>query len=106
MFIGIFMKVGVDQTTCKELLVQFLKDHAPEYYPLPPSTTVVLLCDKISDASQSARHSHDTGSAKECSVFLDYHVTFAMSEVPTKRFTFKCFRRLNNNVPVLIRLLL
>jgi len=92
MFPGIFMRVVVDQTTCKDLLDQFLKDHAPQLFPLPPSTTVVLMCDKINDASQSTRHGHDTGAPKDCSVFLDYHVSFAMAEVPTKRFTFKCFR--------------
>ena len=84
------MRVAVDQTTCKELLEQFLKEHAPQFVPLPASTTVTLMCDKIPDASQLARHGHDRGAVKDCSVFLDYHVTFAMSEVPTKRFTFKC----------------
>jgi len=85
------MRVIVHQTICKDLLEQFLKDHARGYIPLPPSTTNVLMCDKISDVSQLARHGQDTGVAKDYSVFLDYHVTFAMSEVPAKRFTFTCF---------------
>ena len=72
------MRVVVEQTTCTELLEQFLTDHAPHLVPLPTSTTVVLRCDKISDASQLARHGHDSGATKDCSIFLDYHVLFAM----------------------------
>ena len=85
------MRVVVDQTTCKELLEQFLKEHAPQFVPLHASTTVNLMCDKIPDASQLARHGPDPGATKDYSVFLDYHVTFAMSKVPTKRFTFSKF---------------
>ena len=57
------------------------------------------MCDTIPNASQLARHGHDPGAAKDCSIFLDYHVTFAMSEVPTKRFTFKCFRPIKQQRP-------
>ena len=76
--LDIFMRVVVDQTTRKERLEPFLKENAPQYVPLPPSTIVVLMCDRISDASQLARHGHDSGASKDCSIFLDYHVTFAM----------------------------
>ena len=54
------------------------------------STTVVLMCDKIRDTHQTIRYSHDIHAVEDCIVFLDYHVTMAMSEVPTKRFAFKC----------------
>ena len=70
--------VVVDQTTCKNLLAQFLKDHAPKFSPLPPSTTAVLISDKICDASQLIGHGQDTGVVKDSSIFLDSHVTFAM----------------------------
>jgi hypothetical protein len=67
---------------CKELLDLFLKQHAPQYYPLPASTNSVLMCDKIiSDAHQAGRSSHDAHAVKNCKLFLDYHVTMEMPQV-------------------------
>jgi hypothetical protein len=88
---GTYMRAEVDTTTCKELLVEFLQRHTLECFPLPASTTVVLMCENMSD-TVIARHVYDFGSSKDCSIFVDYHVTMAMAEVPTKRFIYKCSR--------------
>ena len=95
---GTYIRVEVDTTTCKELLDQFLQRHASECFPLPASTTVVIMCEKMSDKG-IARHVHDFGSSKDCSIFLDYPVTMAMTEVPTKRFTYKCSRPIEAQHP-------
>jgi len=49
---GTFMKVTVDGTTCKDLLLYFLQSYASEYYPLSASSNVVLMRAKISDTMQ------------------------------------------------------
>ena len=47
MILGTFMRVAVDHSTCKELQEMYLKEHAPQMYPLPSSTSVILMCDRI-----------------------------------------------------------
>jgi hypothetical protein len=69
------------ETTCKEVLSDFLQLHASDYHPLPATTVVTMFCQKTSGST-----------IQDCSLFLDYPVTLAMSEVLTKRFTFKCCR--------------
>ena len=87
---GTFMRVST-QTACKDVLATFLEQHAIDYHPLPDGTKVSLSCVKISDTVQG-RPATDVGSLQDCSVFLDFPVEMAMSEVPTKRFTFRCTR--------------
>ncbi len=72
---GTYMRAEVDTTACKELLVEFLQRHASECFPLPTSTTVVLMCEKMSLPLLKRLPT---------SIFLDYPVTMAMAEVPTK----------------------
>jgi len=68
-----------------------LKEHAPQLYPLPSSSIVVVMCDKISGTYQAGMHGHDT-IVKDCALFLDNHVTMAMSKFPTRPFALKCTR--------------
>ena len=42
----------------------------------------------------------DAGSIQDCSVFLDFPVSMAMSEVPTKRFTSSLIDLLKFVLPV------
>ena len=77
MTLDTFMRVAVDHTTCKELLVMYLKEHAPQLYPLPSSTSAILVCDKLSETVQSSSHGHDE-VVKDCTVFLDCYVTLAI----------------------------
>jgi len=65
-----------------------LRTHAADYHPLPNSTTVNMMCCKLNDTV-----------ARECSVCLDFPVIMAMTEIPTKTFTFKCFRRVEDRRP-------
>ena len=95
---GTFMRVAIETTTCKELLDLFLQNHAAEYSPLLVATNVVLMCVKISDTVQGMPAA-DVGSLQECSVFLDYLVDMAMTEVPTKRFMFRCSRPIEERRP-------
>jgi hypothetical protein len=94
---GTFMRVEVD-SICKEVLALFLQMYAPDYYPLPDDVKVTLLCTKISDTIQG-RPTSDVGTLQDCSVFLDFPVSMPMSEVPTKRFLFKCLLSVCINPP-------
>ena len=94
---GTFLRVEVD-SICKEVLAIYLQSHAPDYYPLPDDVKVTLLCTKISDTIQG-RPASDVGTVQDCSVFLDFPVSMPMSEVPTKRFLFKCFRSVETRRP-------
>ena len=85
---GTFMRVDT-QATCKEVLAEFLVLHASGYSPLPDSTSVSMFCLKISDTVQG-KPASDVGATQDCSIFLDYPISLAISEVPTKRFTFRC----------------
>jgi hypothetical protein len=69
---GTFMVVSVE-TTCKEVLSDFLRLHASDYYPLLDATVVTMLCMKTTDSSDRDKPFQD------CTVFLDYPVTLAMS---------------------------
>jgi hypothetical protein len=86
---GTFMMVAFD-VSCKQVLNDFLGKHAMDYFPLPESTIVVMMCVKNCDAIQLLQ---------DCSVFLDFSFSMAMSEVPTKRFTFKCIRHVEARPP-------
>jgi len=91
------MRVAADMA-CKDIENLFLEGHAAEYYPLPDSTIVILMCVKIS-ATVQGKPASDIGFLHECSVFIDFLVSLAMREVPTKRFTFKCTRPVENRLP-------
>ncbi len=45
----------------------------------------------MSDTVQR-RSASDVGADKDCSAFLDFLVSVPLTEVPTKRFIYKCFR--------------
>ena len=94
---GTFLRVEVD-SICKEVLAIYLQNHAPDYYPLPDDVKVTMMCTKISDTVQG-RAASDVGTVQDCSVFLDFPLSMAMSEVPTKRFMFKCFRPVETRRP-------
>ncbi len=87
---GTFIRVAID-LSCRDVLAEFLSTHAPNYSTLPGNGKVVLLCSKISDNVQR-RSAADVGVDKDCSSFLDFPLTVPLAEVPTKRFTFKCFQ--------------
>jgi len=44
-------------------------------------------------------YAFDVGSIQACTAFLDFPVSMAMSEVYTKRFTFKCIRPIQARPP-------
>jgi len=50
---GTFIRVAID-TTCKDVLAEFLSSHAPDYSPLPGECKVILLCTKISETLQGS----------------------------------------------------
>ena len=55
------------------------------------------MCVKISDTIQG-KPASEVGSLQDCSVFIDCPWPY-MREVPTKRFTFKCTRPVENRRP-------
>jgi hypothetical protein len=92
-----FMRVALE-ASCKEMLFEFLAKHASDYSPLSESTNVVMMCVKNYDVIHDMPAS-DVGSIQDCSMFLDFSVSMAMSEVPTKRFNFKCSRPIEARPP-------
>jgi hypothetical protein len=94
---GTFLRVELG-SIFKEVLALFLQMHALDYYPLSDDVKVALMCIKISDTVQG-RPTSDVGSLHDCSLFLDFPVSMSMSEVPTKRFLFKCFRSVETRRP-------
>ena len=94
---GTFIRVAVD-TTCRDVLAEFLPSHAPDYSPLPGDCKVILLCTKISETLQG-RSAADVGVDKVCSAFLDFLVSIPLTEVPTMRLIFKCFRQVQERRP-------
>jgi len=83
---------------CKEVLFDLFAKHASNYSPLPESTNVVMMCVKNYNMIHGMPAS-DAGSIQYCSVLIDFPVSMAMSEVPTKRFTFKCSRPIEARPP-------
>jgi len=67
--------------------------HASDYHPLPDTVVVTMLCLKIS------QNTTQDNPLQNCTVFLEYPVTLAMSEAPTMRFTFKCRRLIEDRQP-------
>ena len=94
---GAYMNVECD-STCKQVLLAFLNTHSPDNCPLPDSSKVIMQCTKMSDTVQG-RAAIDVGVVRDCSVFLDYPVLMAITEVPTKHFLFKCERPVEQRRP-------
>jgi hypothetical protein len=59
-----------------------------------------LLLQVLSDTVQG-RTASDVVTLRDCTVFLDFPVSMAMTEVPTKKFTFRCIRPVEDRRPVL-----
>ncbi len=93
---GMFMTINdKDERTCHELLCAFLKDKGlgDANVALPCGSTVVLRCVKMCDARlHGGRHASDVGLIQDCTLFLSFPVTLAITEVPTKKFSFYCTR--------------
>ncbi len=90
---GVFMRVDVD-STCKQILDTYLRTLVADYHPLPSSTPVNMMCCKLNDTF-----------ARECFLFLDYPMILTMPEIPTKSFTLKCARCVEDRrLRVLLRL--
>jgi hypothetical protein len=79
------------QWTCKQVLRAYLKKHSLDNCPLPDSTKVIMRCTKQSDTIQGRAASY-VGDVQDCSIFLDFPVYMAISQVPTKHFLFMCER--------------
>jgi hypothetical protein len=86
---GKFMRVEVG-ITCKQVLESYVQSDAIDYSPLPGDTKVIMMCTVVNGTVESV---------KDCSVFLDFTVLMAMTEIPTKRFTFKCSRPVEEQRP-------
>ncbi len=95
---GTFMRVAVE-TPCKDVLAQFLKSHAPDYSPLHDSTNVILSCQVLANETISGRTAGDLITLRDGTVFLDFPLSMAMAEVPTKKFTFRCTRPAEDRRP-------
>ncbi len=94
---GYYMNVECD-LTCKQVLSGYVKTHAHDSFPLPHSAKVTMQCTKLIDTTQ-VRPASDVGVARDCSVFLDFHVMMTMNEIPTKHFNFKCERPVESRRP-------
>ena len=87
---GVFMRLDVDSTCKQGMDTYYLRTHAADYHPLPNSTKLNMMCCKL----------NNTNARELCSVFLNYPVIMAMTEiVPTKSFTFKCARSVCRRPP-------
>jgi hypothetical protein len=95
---GAYMNVE-SQWTCKQVLRAYLQKHSPDNCPLPDSTKVIMQCTKQSDTIQG-RAASDVGVVRDCSVFLDFPVYMAISEIPTKHFLFRCERAIEQRRPL------
>ena len=72
---GTFMRISTE-ATCNDVLVEFMGLRAPEYCPLLDSTTVIMVCVKISD-TVLGKPASDVGSRQDCSIFLYYPISMA-----------------------------
>ena len=79
------------QTACKDVLATFIEKHANVYHPLRDGTDVSLIGVKICHTDQG-KSTTDVGTFQYYSAFLGFPMYMALSEVPTKRFTFKGIR--------------
>ena len=59
-----------------------------------------MQCTKHSSNTIQGRAASDVGVIRDCSVFLDFLVYMAISEVPTKHFLFKCERAVEQRRPL------
>jgi hypothetical protein len=83
---------------CKKMLEDYMGLHASLYCPLPDSTIVTMLCMK-SIETVHGKPTSDVSATQDCTVFFDYPISIPMSKVPTKRFTFKCTRLVEDRRP-------
>jgi hypothetical protein len=100
---GLFLTIDDnDERTCYQLLLDYFKDkgHGDANDALPGDSTVVLRCVKMVDARlHGGRPATDVGHVQDCTVCLSFPVTLAITEVPTKKFSFYCTRHVEARPP-------
>ncbi len=88
------------ETTCKNLLTGYLQTKASEYSPLHDNTQVELKCTTKFSETVQGRPASDVGYVLDCTMFLDFLISVAMTKVPQNDLLSNVLAQLESVAPV------